>query len=151
MKAVSTAASGIRHLVGMSLQALVIVAIIAALVVAASVLTNTQPSGASNVLAAGHRSNSTTTAITIPDSVFGGTSDATTGASKWVYVECSQGGQVVFEQYKQADSTGSVVLGYFGPTSMWTGGSATCVGQEGYWSRNGRWRGIASTNFYVAG
>ena len=89
--------------------------------------------------------------IVVPDTTFGGISNATVAGGMWVYAQCFQNGDLVFGQYKKADASGAVVLGYFGPTPSWSAGSANCTAQEGSWSNNGRWRGSASTTFNVAG
>ena len=149
MRAVSTAAAGAKHALGATAQAFLILAIIAMLVIAVSMVTNTRPAGAVGVLAG--RGHTASASITVSDTVFGGSTTARTDPGMWVKVDCYQDGRWVYGQYKQADSSGDAVLGWFGPTPNWSGGSANCTAQEGSWSRNGRWRGGASTDFFVSG
>jgi hypothetical protein len=71
MRAVSTAASGIRHVLGATAQSILIVAIIAALLVAYAAATNTRPGGAIRALAArgGASAGSTATLTVSPNPV----------------------------------------------------------------------------------
>jgi hypothetical protein len=171
MRAVSTAASGIRHMVGISLQALVIVAIIAALVIAASVLTNTQPGGASNVLAAKGGGGNTggkpsgggggSLSIVMLADANGNaapnwddtiTFDVSTSATTRPYVRlyCYQGGSLVYS------FTAGFYSGYpwskdFRLSSQsWTGGAADCTASLIYTGSNGRVNTLATLGF-VAG
>lgn len=99
---------------------------------------------------AGGRSGGT---ITVPDGVFAGTTTATVnpgGEQAWVFAECAQGGSIVYRQWVKAGADNTAVL-TLGPTPSWSGGSATCFAQEGYWFKGSRWRVIAETSFAVSG
>jgi hypothetical protein len=139
------------HVLGVSAQALVIFAIIAAILMTLAPIYRPANFLAGTDRAMAAKNAGTSAGISVPDTTFGGTSVAVAGAGKWIYATCYQYGQLVYGQYKQVDLTGHAVLGYFGPTPTWSGGSAECTAQEGTWSRNGRWRGGASTTFNVAG
>jgi hypothetical protein len=150
MRALSTAASVVRHSLGAVGEALLIAAILAALLLAlapvygpARTLTGAGVADAARV--SGH--------ITVPDGVFGGTTTATVnpgGEKVWVHARCWQDGTLVYEQYVKVDANNQAVLN-LGPTPMWTSGAADCDAREGYWARNNRWRTVASTTFHVAG
>ena len=72
------------------------------------------------------------------------------GDAIWVYAECYQDGQLVYAQYVEADANNEAVLS-LGPTPSWTGGSASCTAEEGYFNRSGRWHTVAETTFEVSG
>ncbi len=89
--------------------------------------------------------------ITVADGTFAGTTTATkTGSSiAWGHARCYQGGTLVYEQY-QKFGTGSTVTFTLGPTPLWTGGSASCYGDGGYW-QGSRFRVVATDAFAVSG
>lgn len=68
----------------------------------------------------------------------------------WVQATCSQGGSVVYQEWVKTDVAGHATL-TLGPTERWTGGSADCVAEAGYYAKNFRWKGVASTKFVVSG
>lgn len=91
-----------------------------------------------------------TSAMRVDDGVFAGTTTAYRGTSTavWVHAKCYQGGTIVFEQWRMyVDATATLSLG---PTPSWSSGAANCTAEEGYYSRNMRWRSIGSTVFNVA-
>ena len=146
MGAVSAAASVARQTVGAFAEALLIVAIVAALLVGVSLVVGTPPPGATDALAARG-------VISVPNGVYAGTTTATVnpgGTEAWARARCFQGGVQVYEEYAKVDANRQATF-HLGPTPMWSGGSASCVGEEGYWSRNNQWRVLASTKFTVAG
>jgi hypothetical protein len=140
---------GARHVTGAALEALLIAAIIALVALAMSGFY--QPAGfiagVDNADAAGR----TSARITIPDGVFGGTTTATAnpGGDSWVYVACYRSGERVLGAYERVNSDNQATF-RLGPTPSWASGAAHCVGQEGYWSKAGRWRVLAETTFEVA-
>lgn len=163
MRAGTAIAVSARHVVGVSFQALLIVAIVAALAFAGSIAVGSAPGGAHAVLAAkggngngnggghGNGGGSTTTAtITVPDGPFGGTTVASTntGGGKWVQVVCYAADGGVLVDYRQTDDAGQAVL-QLGPTPTWSSGAATCTASLGAWDGNGNWQVSASTTFNV--
>ena len=72
MKAMSTAASTVRHAFAATSEAIVLVAILAALVVGAAILTGRAPIGAGSALGAQVK-----TTIVVSDGTFGGMTTAT--------------------------------------------------------------------------
>ncbi|MGE5156088.1 MAG: hypothetical protein ACM3JP_01155 [Betaproteobacteria bacterium] len=161
MRAGSAFVLSARHIVGVSFQALLVAAIIAALAFAGSTVVGTAPGGANSVLAAkggngngtggghGNGAGGTTTAsITVPDGPFGGTTTASTnvGGGVWVQEVCiaNDGGALV--DYRSTDSNGQAVL-QLGPTPTWSSGAASCTASLGAWNGNGNWEPTASTTF----
>jgi hypothetical protein len=148
VRAVSAAASGVRHLAEVGLQALIIVGIIAALLLALAPLFGPAEDlagvDAANARGHGHAS------ISVADGTFGGTTVATVeaGGDVLAKAECYQGDSLVyFEIFPPGpDNTVTFTLG---PTPLWQGGDATCTAQAGNWAKNGRWRAVAKTTFEV--
>ena len=159
MRIGSAIASGVRHIVGVSLQALLIAAIITALVFAAAAVSLSAPAGGDSVFAArggngnGSNGNGNAGAVAASSSISVDGTDqglvlgssitfATTVAGltgneyALVYLKCTQDGTVV---YGQLDLPGTTfVLG--GGSSPWlqVGGTATCVGYlKAYGSHGG--------------
>jgi hypothetical protein len=95
---------------------------------------------------------STTTTVKVDNGVFGGTTTAYAGppAATWVRALCYQNGKLVFEQYRQFDSTRRATL-QLGPTPSWSGGSATCTAYDGYWRNGSTWRVTSTSSFSVSG
>ncbi len=153
-------ASSTRHVVGVSFQALLVAAIVAALAFAGSTVIGSAPGGAHAVFAArggngggnnGHGGGATTTAtITVPDGPFGGTTIASTnvGGGQWVREVCisSDGGALI--DYRATDDSGQAVLS-LGPTPTWSSGAASCSASLGAWDGSGNWQTTASTTFSV--
>ncbi len=76
----------------------------------------------------------------------------TTAGFPWVDTTCSQGGQVVYEQWAGFfDSYAGSKMFTLGPTQLWTGGAASCTATLVSFDRNGRPSKLASTSFTVAG
>ena len=67
----------------------------------------------------------------------------------WVFGRCYQGDAWVYGQYSLV-SGGSASL-QLGPTPSWRSGAADCVAELGYFAKNGKWRGMDTTSFSVAG
>lgn len=149
MRATTTIASGTRHILGVSLQALLIAAIIgtAALVTSAVYQPAAFIAGVDDA-AAGGRTKAT---ITVPDGVFGGTTTATAnpGGDAWVHIRCFVAGSVGLEAWKKVDDANQATF-TLGPTPSWSSGGAMCEAEEGYWARGSRWRVLARTTFDVA-
>ena len=68
----------------------------------------------------------------------------------WLQATCSQDGGVVYQEWVKTDDAGHATL-TLGPTERWTGGSADCVANAGYYGKNFKWKGVASTRFFVSG
>lgn len=152
MRALSTVASFSRGRATAVIEALILLAIVATLVLGFALVNGTQsPAGAESVFAArGGGRAGTAAQISVPDGVFGGTTTASVSqAGLWVYNACSKSGKVVSQQWAITDTAGKAVL-YLGPTSLWTSGGASCVAQAGSWSRKGTWVSQGSTTFSVA-
>jgi hypothetical protein len=76
----------------------------------------------------------------------------TTASFPWVDTKCSQGGEVVYEQWAGFfDSYAGSKIFTLGPTQLWTGGAANCTATLVSFDRNGRPSKLASTSFTVAG
>lgn len=148
MKAGSAAASGVRHLSEVGLQALIIVGIVAALLLALAPLFGPAEDLAgldgANAGGRGHAS------ISVPDGAFGGTTTATVnpGGDVLVMARCYQGESVVYLEVLPPGPDKTVTF-TLGPTPLWQGGEASCTAQEGNWAKNGRWRAVAKTTFVV--
>jgi hypothetical protein len=99
-----------------------------------------------------HGGGGTSATISVPDGVYGGTVTATVSpAGLWVKANCYQGRTSVYGQYVQSDASGHATL-QLGPTSWWSGGSASCTAEAGGWSaRSGAWTAQGSTTFNVSG
>jgi hypothetical protein len=128
------------HLAQVVLEAALITALIFALL-------------AGTVFAAkGGRAAGGTSNFHVDDGTYGTTTTAYRGSTSatWVHAKCSQNGRVVYEQYVSYDG-GSTATLMLGPTPSWSGGSATCVGEEGWWRNGTRWRVISTDAFAAAG
>lgn len=148
MRAGSIGVTVARHVGGVGLQALLIVGIVAALLLVLSPVSRPAADLAGTGSALAGRSG----AISVPDGVFAGTTTATVnpgGSGTWAYARCYQGGVLVYAQYVRVNSANQATF-TLGPTPMWTGGGADCTAEEGSWSRNNRWRSVASTAFQVS-
>lgn len=138
-----------RHTVGVAVEGLVILATIVALVVAVTVVARGEPGGVDDALAGRYKST-----LTIPDGAFASTTTATAnpgGENTWVMAECFQNGTIVYRQYVKVDATTFQATLTLGPTPSWVSGAASCRGEEGTWSRSGRWHVVATTTFEVSG
>jgi len=147
VKAVSAAASGVRYLSGVGLQALIIVGIVAALLLALSPMFKP----AEDLAGINGANAAKRGVITVPDGVFAGTTTATLnpGGAVWAFAQCYQGGTLVYAEFVKATSSNTATF-TLGPTPLWQGGSANCTAEEGAWGPNGRWRAVASTTFNVS-
>jgi hypothetical protein len=134
-----------------------ILALLAALVVAAAVLTGESPAGANSVLAA-----RTTASISVPDGNFAGSTTATvsangggtlavTGSPVWVRVHCTvdADGSTGMVAWEKTDGGGNASFA-LGPTPSWQSGSASCRADAGTFDSRGRFKISASTTFKVS-
>ena len=145
MRAVPSIASGTRHVVGVGLQALLIAAILGLAALAASAIYKPAAfiAGVDNADAARNYSGH----ISVPDGTYADTTVATVnpGGDVWVRARCYQD-SLVYEQYVKVNGDNQATLS-LGPTPNWTSGDATCIAQEGEFTRNNRWRVLAQTTF----
>ena len=158
MKAMSTAASTVRHAFAATSEAIVLVAILAALVVGAAILTGRAPIGAGSALGAQVK-----TTIVVSDGTFGGMTTATVvgsgganlastaGTSMWVHATCivEANGSLGLVAWERTDSSGRAVIA-LGPTASWLAGSASCRADAGSFDKFGRFRVSATTTFNVS-
>jgi len=138
-----------RQTAGVTVEGLLILGTIAALVLAGTVATRGEPGGATSAFA-GRNSG----VITVPDGVFAGTTTATANPGDedtWAMAVCSQAGTVVYRQAVKVDPSTHQATFTLGPTQLWSGGAATCQAEEGYWFKGTRWRVLATTTFNVSG
>jgi hypothetical protein len=149
MRAGSAITGSARHVSGVVVQAILIAAIVASLLFAASILVGRAPGGAGSVFAGkgGHANAATTSSIRLDQSAasleLGSRVTFTTAVVgltgneyAMVYLKCMQGGDVVYGQLDSPDTT--FVLG--GGSSPWwgVGGPADCVGYlKAYSTRGG--------------
>jgi hypothetical protein len=138
---VSTSISARRRILGAVLTTVVVTALVAAPSFAGK---GGKPGG-------GGGSDPAPSAFKIDNGVYAGTTTAYRGSSTatWVHARCYQGGTLVYEQYVSYGSAQAATL-TLGPTPLWTGGGASCNGEDGYW-QGSRWRVAATTTFSVAG
>jgi hypothetical protein len=148
MRAGSAIGSGARHAVEVGLQALLIAAIIATVALAMSAVY--RPAGFIAGLDSVDAGRARGT-LTVPDGVFGGSTTATANPGdpgSTVYAQCFQDGERVWGKYQVVDGNHQATF-QLGPTPSWTGGGATCTADELAFTKNGRWRVVASTTFDV--
>lgn len=90
--------------------------------------------------------------VRVDNGVFAGTTTAYAGpaSATWVRALCYQNGRLVLEQYRAFNSTRTATL-TLGPTPSWSGGSATCTAQDGYWRNGSTWRVTSTSSFSVSG
>ena len=93
-----------------------------------------------------------TSSFHVDDGTYAATTTAYRGSSTatWAHAKCSQGGKLVYEQYVRYDTGGTATF-TLGPTPSWSGGSATCTGEEGWWQNGTRWRVLGTDAFAVSG
>ncbi|HEX5590801.1 MAG TPA: hypothetical protein VFX65_10975 [Candidatus Limnocylindrales bacterium] len=138
-----------RRTAGVTVEGLLVLGTIAALVLAGAVATRGEPGGAASAFAGRYSG-----VITVPDGVFAGTTTATANPGTegtWAMAECSQDGTVVYRQYVKVDPVTHQATFTLGPTPLWSGGAASCRAEEGTWFKGSRWRVQASTTFNVSG
>lgn len=144
MKALSTAATAVRHTIGATVEALLIVAIVGALAFGVA-LASGHPAGATDTRAAA--------AISVPNGVFAGSDVATVdpaSGSIWVDAKCYQAGKLVYEQWAATNGSLQAML-TLGPTPSWTSGAANCTATANQLQRSGKFKLLASTTFNVSG
>ncbi len=92
----------------------------------------------------------TTSSFYVEDGRYATTTLAHRGSSgaQWVHAKCYQNGKVVYEQWIKYGSSWTASL-TLGPTPSWTGGAASCIGEDGWWQHGTRWRVIATDAFAV--
>jgi hypothetical protein len=137
-------------------EGLLILITIAAIAFAATIVASGEPGGASNAFAArgGNGGAGGGGVLTVPDGVFAGTSTATANPGDdgtWVMAECYQNGSVAYRQYVKVDPITHQATLTLGPTPSWSSGAASCIAEEGIWSKGSRWRVLATTTFEVSG
>jgi hypothetical protein len=138
-----------RATAGVTIEGLLILGTIAALVLAGTVATRGEPGSATDAMAA--RATGT---VSVPDGVFGGTTTATANPGDdgtWVIVDCSQNDVIVYRQAVKVDPATHQATFTLGPTPLWSSGAASCRAEEGYWFKLTRWRVLATTTFNVSG
>ncbi len=138
-----------RHTAGVAVEALLILAVAAALMLAVTFAAHGDPGGATDAFAR-HGGG----ALAIPDGSFAGTTTATANPGTdgtWVMAECFQNGTVVYRQYVKVDPATHQATLTLGPTPSWSSGAASCRGEEGTWFKGSRWRVVATTTFSVSG
>lgn len=92
--------------------------------------------------------NGGTSSFQVADGRFASTTTASGGTGTWVHAKCYQSGKLVYEQFVKYDTTKTATL-TLGPTPSWTGGSASCTGEDGWWQNGTRWRILATDTFSV--
>jgi hypothetical protein len=93
---------------------------------------------------------STTSNFQVADGRYASTTTASGGTGTWVHARCYQNGKMVYEQYVKYGTTKTATL-TLGPTPSWSGGSASCTGEDGWWQNGSRWRVNATDAFSVSG
>jgi hypothetical protein len=158
VKAMSTAASTIRHTFVAGSEALILAAIVAALLFGAAVLTGHAPLGAGSTLA-----GQNTSTLSVPDGSFGGTTMAnvsmagsagaasTSAAGLWVHATCivDANGSLGLVAWETTDASGNASIA-LGPTPSWQSGSATCKAEAGSFDKLGRFKASSKTTFSVS-
>jgi hypothetical protein len=147
MRSNGAGAATLRHVGLVALEALLVALLVW---VAAMTLAGVSENGGG--IAGAANAGRQTANLTVPDGVFGGTTDALAnpgGDGTWVHATCMQGGQVAMTQWVRVDATNHATL-VLGPTPTWTSGGASCSAEEGYFAGNGRWRVQDTTTFSVA-
>jgi hypothetical protein len=148
MRVGTTGDATLRHVGLVALEALLVAAIVW---VAAMSLAGATQSGGGIVGAAAAGGDAA--AVSVADARFGQTVVATVRPGEpgsWVHVTCIREGSTVSTQWAAVDADHRVTLSLDRP-DRWTGGSATCTAEEGYFQSNGRWRVLAATAFVVRG
>lgn len=70
----------------------------------------------------------------------------------WVEADCSQNGQIVYQQYAGFFSSYSGSRMFtLGPTELWDGGSASCVARLQSFDSRGTAHTLTETTFQVSG
>lgn len=144
MRALSTAATAVRHTVGAAVEALLIVATVGALAFGVAVATG-HPTAATDTHAA--------VAISVPNGVFASTDVATVDpatGSIWVDAKCYQSGKLVYEQWAAVNGSLQATL-TLGPTPSWTSGAASCTATANQLQRSGKFKQLAATTFNASG
>lgn len=162
MRAVSTIASGTRHVVGVGLQALLIVAIIAALTVATAFVVGGHPAGGTSVFAGKSQTSwielaqgagaTATTQPSLGSSVAFLSGYPTNVKNPRIEVLCYQGADLVYGEAGSVDHT--FLLG--GASSDWlrVGGAAACTANLFYFGSHAghqTYNRLATTSFSAGG
>jgi hypothetical protein len=163
MRSTSALDSGVRHVVGVGLQTLLIAAIVAALAIAAATVTHSTPSGAGSAFAASRNQTSwirlaggsTSAAATQPalgSVVAFEAGYPTTVKTPRYAVKCYQDGALVYMEARNIDE--SLQLGGGGSAWLTNGGAASCTADLFYFTYRGQvqtYHWLASTDFAAAG
>ena len=147
--------SATRHIGRVGLQALLIAAIIVAATVAVSAIYRPATNFLSTGTALAAKPHSGAISVQLPVA-HGETTVATVnpgGGDVYVRVRCwapDLGGAFVYGRYFAVDSSNQATLGPLAST-LWTDGAATCIAEEGYFTRNGlgKWVVNATMTFSV--
>jgi len=136
-----------RRLFGAALESALIVTLVFGLIAGAAVAAPGGDRGGN-----GSKGPKNSVTVTVADGTFGTSHTALVSEpGVWIKAMCYQGSTWVYGQYVQSDDNGQASV-QLGPTSWWTGGSATCSAEAGSWSpRNGAWIRLGSAEFTVAG
>ena len=149
MKAIATAASGMRHAAMAVTEALLVAAIVAiVLFMFAPVAKPASLLAGAGEAAARGRTTATATGISAADGVFGGTTTVSTKPGLWVHVTCIANGSIGLSSWDTADATGHVTF-HLGPTASWQSGGASCTADAGSFNSRSKFVVAASTTFRV--
>ena len=144
-----------RHVVGVGLQAVIVAAIIAVVALAMSAVY--KPAGFVAGVDDAAAAKPASGVVTVAEPVsHGETTTATVnpgGADVYVFVRCytpDMDGAYVFAAYYPVGSDKRATIGPLS-SSKWTSGRASCIAEEGYFTRAGfgKWRVQASDRFSV--
>lgn len=96
--------------------------------------------------------------IVVDDGVFGDVTIAvvTNTDLPFAHAVCEQNGVVVYEEFVSVEYGsvfGGLAVFQLGPTALWSGGDAECIGDVGYLRQHGKilWKQVASDDFHVEG
>ena len=99
---------------------------------------------------AGKPAPNTTSNFQVLDGRYASTTTASGLTGSWVHAKCYQSGKLVYEQWVRYGTAQTATL-TLGPTPSWSGGSASCTGEDGWWQNGTRWRILATDAFSVTG
>jgi len=136
-----------RHVGLVALEALLVAMIV--WVAAMALAGATQNGGIVGTAAAGDNSAS----LSVAGADLGGTAVFTAhpgDEGMWVHATCVQASTTVLSAWVRIDASHHATLP-LARSTHWSSSAATCVGEEGYFSSNGRWRVVVSTTFTVGG
>lgn len=155
MHVTRTLGAAFRHVTGVGLQALLIAAIVVGATLALAALYRPATNLLSTGTASAARPVTGVISVELPVA-HGETTTATVnpgGSDTYVRLRCyapDLGGAFVYGRYFAVDSANHAILGPLAST-LWTSGRASCIAEEGYFTRNGlgKWVILATTTFAV--